>query len=153
MCNTPKYVQAYIYNVRMLHERGNGCGTTRRTVVHAKLTGDLQSGRLSRKSGQLLCRGNSTPFDNEIEFNTDPGTVTCPRCLKMIALHNLLHDSEWQNREDALQQARIVASEKRAEAARIEREKNPPPPIDPSKLSGFELQIYRLMEKTVAEDD
>lgn len=50
----------HIIRLAGLSERSSGNGTVRNTVYHLVLGGDVQIGKLSRKSGDLLCRPAAT---------------------------------------------------------------------------------------------
>jgi len=68
-----------------LSERSDGSGRNRATVNHILLQAELQSGRLSRAAGDLLC--TSATGTNGKNWSAQraerAGRVTCARCLAL----------------------------------------------------------------------
>lgn len=95
-----KWILAHTYRTNMLHNHGDGSGVTSRTVSHAQVTRGFVSGRLVRSDGQYLCLGRSTPLEISPDRIQQANRITCPRCIKLVARHNILFDEAWQEREE-----------------------------------------------------
>ena len=77
-----KVVPAYLVNVRMLHERGFGVGESRCSVTHIRVLEDFHTGRLHRKTNDLLCNRKASYEIANMETDNE---ITCPNCMKIVA--------------------------------------------------------------------
>ncbi len=81
-----KYRLGYKIVIAGLREHSSGDGTNRRTVNHAVLTEDFESGKFKRKEGEIACGANHGSFDLCLDGDWF-GKLTCKGCVAIVAKH------------------------------------------------------------------